>query len=209
MQRRAAAPAPDRASPFAPALRWAVPVLVLVAFGTAVLLWVTGHQALVNAALRGLGVEPGTSPFLDTAAILAAVECHGRAIDIYQLNPCDPLGRPHVYSPLWLTLLPSSLGTSDTLWVGGALALAFVFSLAWLLQPRDVTEATILGFAVFSPMVLYAVERANNDLLIFCLVVCAGAMQGLRRRPRLCSYAVILVAALLKYYPAILLSLVL
>ena len=132
--------------------------------------------------LRLLGVEPFSFPFLDTHAVLAAAECGRQGIEVYLSNPCDALGRPHAYSPLWLAIVPGSLGTGATGWVGASLDLLFLLSFAVVLRPRTAGELFILGAAAVSPMTVYALERANNDLVIFLLVIC-GAMLFTIPRP--------------------------
>src|SRR5689334_9081991 len=115
-------------------------------------LWLSGAHSLYFGALRLLGVEPFSFPFLDTHAVLAAAECGRQGVDIYLSNPCDALGRPHVYSPLWLAIVPGSLGTRATWWVGASFDLLFLVSLAVVLRPRTVRELFILGAAAVSPM---------------------------------------------------------
>ena len=188
--------------------RLAIPAALLCAFGGMVLLWAAGLQSFGRSALRALGVEPGVIPFLDTHAVLAAAECQRRGLDVYQVNPCDVLGRVHVYSPLWLTLVPS-MGAAATPSVGIALDVLFILSLALVVRAHGRAPLAILALAAFSPMTLYALERANIDLVIFLLVLGAGVLQAAAaRRWRLWSYAVLVGAALLKYYPAVLLVLV-
>lgn len=58
-------------------------------------------------------------------------------------------------------------------------------------------------------MTVYALERANNDLVVFLLIACGGVLVTAARSRRLCSYALYLAAALLKYYPVVLLVLIL
>jgi hypothetical protein len=118
------------------------------------------------------------------------------------------MGRPHGYSPLWLVIVPGSLGTRATGWVGASLDLLFLLSLSIVLRPRTARELLILGAAAVSPMTIYALERANNDLAVFVLVIC-GAMLFTAPRPfRLFSYGLFVAAGLLKYYPLVLLILV-
>jgi len=62
----------------------------------------------------------------------------------------------------------------------------FLLSLIVVLRPRTGRELLILGAAAVSPMTVYALERANNDLLIFLLVVC-GAMLFSLPAPTGCS----------------------
>ena len=190
------------------AYRLAIPVGVLCLYAIMAGLWLTGAHSIYFGTLRLLGVEPFSFPFLDTHAVLAAAECGRQGIDVYLSNPCDVLGRPHAYSPLWLAIVPGSLGTGATGWVGASLDLLFLLSLAAVLRPHNPKELLILGSAAVSPMSLYALERANNDLLIFLLVI-SGAMLFTSPRPyRLFSYGLFVAAGLLKYYPLALLVLV-
>jgi len=117
------------------------------------------------------------------------------------------LGRPHVYSPLWLAIVPDGWGVGVTGWVGASLDLVFLLSLAAVLRPRTAKELLILGSAAVSPMTVYALERANNDLIIFLLVICGAMLFALPRPYRLLSYGLFVAAALLKYYPLALLVL--
>jgi hypothetical protein len=189
------------------AYRLVIPTGVLCLYAIMAGLWLSGAHSLYFGALRVLGVEPFNFPFLDTHAVLAAAECARQGIEVYLFNPCDALGRPHGYSPLWLVIVPGSLGTGATGWVGASLDLLFLLSLAAVLRPRTARELLILGAAAVSPMTIYALERANNDLAVFVLVIC-GAMLFTAPRPfRLFSYGLFVAAALLKYYPLVLLIL--
>ena len=190
------------------AYRLAIPIGVLCLYAIMVGLWLSGAHSLYFGVLPLLGVEPFSFPFLDTHAILAAAECGRQGIEVYLSNPCDALGRPHAYSPLWLTIVPGSLGTGATGWVGASLDLVFLLSLIVVLRPRTGRELLILGAAAVSPMTVYALERANNDLLIFLLVVCGAMLFSLPRPYRLFSYGLFVAAGLLKYYPLVLLILV-
>jgi hypothetical protein len=199
-----AAPAPRRR----PIYGVAIPFFAFSLFAVFALLWAAGLQELGKEALRLIGVVPGPFPFLDAHAVLAAAECQRRGIDVYLANPCDFFGRPHVYSPLWLALVPRGIGTAATPWVGAGLDLMFIASLGWLMRPSTSRESAVFAVAVFSPATVYALERANNELVIFLFVLAAGLLQGGSRRRRLFSYALLVGAALLKYFPAVLLSLV-
>jgi hypothetical protein len=185
--------------------RVAIPIAALSVFAIFALLWATGFQSVAFTLLRILGVEPHGVPFLDTEAVLAAAECHQRGIDVYLSNPCDTLGRVHAYSPLWLAIIPPMFGTTATPWIGAALDLLFILLLPILIRGRDGREIVVLTIAIFSPMTVYALERANNDLVVFLMVVAGGLLLSRRSHWRFCSYAVFAAAALLKYYPAILL----
>jgi hypothetical protein len=190
------------------AYRLAIPIGVLCLYAIMAGLWLSGAHSLYFGALRVIGVEAFSFPFLDAHAILAAAECGRQGIDVYLSNPCDALGRPHVYSPLWLAIVPGSLGTGASGSVGASLDLLFLVSLAAVLRPRTARELFILGVAAVSPATVYAVERANNDLAVFLLVICGAIVFAAPRPFRLFSYGLFVAAGLLKYYPLVLLLLV-
>lgn len=190
-----------------PAYRLAIPITLLCLYAIMAGLWIFGAHSLYFGVLRLLGVEPFAFPFLDTHAVLAAAECGRRGIEVYLSNPCDVLGRPHVYSPLWLAIVPDGLGVWSTGCVGAILDLLFLLSLVAVLRPCTAKELLILGSAVVSPMTVYALERANNDLVIFLLVICGAMLFTLPHPYRLFSYGLFVVAGLLKYYPLALLVL--
>lgn len=200
--------APDR---FSWRKRWllglTVPAAALMAFSLVVLAWAADFESVPIAALRILGVPAASIPLLDTSAILAAAECQRSGTDVYLFDPCDLLGRPHVYSPLWLALVPPGLGIGATPRVGVVLDLLFILALPILTRARRKSEVAIFALAVFSPMTLFALERGNNDLVIFLMVLVAALFLRLSRAWRFCAYGVFILGALLKYYPAVLLAL--
>jgi hypothetical protein len=189
------------------AYRLVVPAVMLCIYGALAMLWHWGPRALYFDVLRFAGIEPFRFPFLDIHAVLAAAECQRQGVEVYLSNPCDALGRPHVYSPLWLAVTPSFVGTKATAWVGLSLDLLFILSLAAVLRPRASRDILVHGLAVLSPMTVYALERANNDVVVFLLILCGGMLFMARRPYRLYSYALLLVAGMLKYYPIVLLVL--
>src|SRR5271167_4011360 len=199
----AAAPEADRRC----AYRVAIPAAALCLFGALALLWYCGPHTLYFGALKLFGFEPFRFPFLDIHAVLAAVQCQRAGIDVYLYNPCDELGRLHVYSPLWLLLTPSFLDTTATTAVGLALDLMFILSLAIAIRPVSWGETLIVGLVALSPMTVYALERANCDLVVFLLILAGIVLDAAPRRWRLGCYAFYLTAGLLKYYPLVLLIL--
>jgi hypothetical protein len=196
-------------------LRLALPIAALLVFAGFSVLWGTGGHSLYFELLRQFGVlrlpeiQPWYLPFMDAHAVLSAAECQRHGINVYLENPCDVLGRAHVYSPLWLSLVPSFVSTTDTALVGLVLDFLFILSLAVLFRPRSSAELGLFAVAVFSPTVAFAVERANNDLVIFVLAVCGSVLWSRREGCRIAAYPVYLMAGLLKYYPLVLLILLL
>lgn len=149
--------------------------------------------------------HPFRYPFHDLGGVLASIECWQRGVDVYSSNPCDAENRSWPYSPLVLRLafVPTDMGW---LWLQGCvLALLFLLSLRWLPPARRRGDLLWILAATFSSATVFALERANLDVLIFVLVAAAGAL-GLRRpfAWRAAGYLLVLVAGLIKYYPFVL-----
>jgi hypothetical protein len=182
-----------------------VPGVALLLYGMLAALWLWGPHAVYFGVLRLFAFEPFRFPFLDIHAVLSAAQCHRLGIDVYLTNPCDVLGRVHVYSPLWLRITPGFLDTSDTTMVGLGLGLLFIGSLVALCRRATPLEMLPIALTVLSPMTVYAVERANNDLVVFLLILVGCALLQLNRPIRFVTYSLFFFAGLLKYYPLILL----
>ncbi len=185
-------------------------VAVFAAF-VALFLW---DRPAYEALLRAVGVHwvhaggdmTGGRPFIDTRFVLAQLECWRRGIDVYSVNPCDPLGRLQDYSPLWLRLdfIPASSACAVPF--GLALDVLFLAALFALPLPRfRVIDHAVLSLTMVSTASIFALERGNTDLLIFAMCVIAARLL-LRSLPwRVAGYGVILAAAALKFYPLVLL----
>ena len=91
---------------------------------------------LYKIVLLGWGVHPYDFPFLDTHAVLAAIECQRLGFDVYIEDPCDVFHRLHVYSPLFLEAKSLPVTTAWTPWVGVPLAFLYIVSVASLPAPR-------------------------------------------------------------------------
>src|ERR1700731_4751952 len=174
------------------------PLLGLSLLGAAAGLYVHDTE-LYYKALTWLGIDPFRHPFVDGEYILAAIKCWRQGTDVFIANSCDVLARPFAYSPLWLRLPPVPMSWATP--IGLATAIAFFLSLSCLSPPRCGIGLALTLLATLSTATVFAVERANADLIIFLLVVMAGIL-SLRASPgRLLSYPVIVLAGLLKFYP--------
>jgi hypothetical protein len=183
-------------------------VIPAALFGALAWLFASGNQPLYVAILTDLGFPPFGFPFLDLQALLAAADCHRLGIDVYLSDPCDVQGRPHVYSPLWLDLTLGVLNRDSVNQIGIMLDLLFIASLPLIMRPRSAGEFLVFIAAALSTTVIYALERANNDIVIFLLMVCAGALLAGPMRQRIAAYLIFLFSGLLKFYPLALLALV-
>lgn len=155
--------------------------------------------------LEKLGMPQDLGWFLDSYAILAANDALAAGLNPYEPNPFDPLKRPHVYSDWWLALGRMGLTRQDNPVFGAGLVLAFLAVALAGARPRSWAEAIGFAAVMLSPPMLLAVNRANNDLVIFSLI---GA-------PLLCLRAscapwkvallgaALVIATGLKYYPVV------
>jgi hypothetical protein len=164
-----------------------------------------GDKELYEHILRAYGVLPFRLPFVDTSALLAAWECTRLGLDVITVSPCDVLHRPFEYSPLWMAVSAIPLDAGDTIAVGWGLDLVFLLSLALLPPPQRLPEFFLVLAATLSTTVVFAVERANADLLMFLLALATGLLTQYRLFIRLFGYCLGLAGALLKYYPLLIL----
>lgn len=175
----------------------------------AILFVVSPHT--YRALLTAWMLAPFPHPFIDWQFIPAAAECWSRGINVYVATPCYDLvpTMPHPYSPLWLrfSFLPSSPAGVAAFGIGWAIL--FWLSQAYLPAPRTRWELRITLLVALSSLTAFALERGNIDIVIFLLAL-LGCRLWLGSLPlRLLAYAVFLFAGMLKFYPLVLLFLVL
>jgi hypothetical protein len=177
---------------------------LLLFFG---MLWIyqSGDRSLYEHFLLAYGVLPFRFPFVDISGALAAWECARQGVDVIVADPCDVLGRGYTYSPLWMAAAGIPLGIGDTTAVGCTLDIVFLMSLSLLPPPQRPLELVLVVAATLSTMVVFALERANPDILLFLLALAAGLFSEGRLPIRLFGYFLAVIAALVKYYPVMLL----
>jgi hypothetical protein len=149
-----------------------------------------------------LGVPSGPSLFFDTRNITAALECRRLGYDPLVENPCDPWGRAMFYPRVWLLLRWLGLDQTDTLALGVLIGLLFLVALCLLTGPISAGQGIVVAVAVCSPAVMFALERANMDVVLFSVLVAAVLLwrRG-TELSRTISPFLVLVAATGKLYP--------
>jgi hypothetical protein len=186
-------------------VRCLVPILGLALLGIFVALYTLDPRDYYRA-LASIGVPPFRYPFLDWEYITAGIKCWNIGINVYITDPCDVLHRAHSYSPLWLRAVFIPTERTWTTPIGIVLILGFLLSLFWIIKPVNWQELIIFVLACMSPTVIFALERGNVDVIIFAMLVVAGVLSTGPAANRILSYALILIAGLLKFYPLIVLS---
>lgn len=152
---------------------------------------------------RAVGVLHYGVWFLDSFAILASNDAVARGLDPVAPNPLDYFNRPHVYTHWWLELRHLGLTRAHNIAVGFAVVAAFFAAAVAFLRPRGLREALWYLAILGSSPVLLAVNRANNDLVIFVLLApVVPCLLDSRRAVRMAAIALIAVAAGLKFFPA-------
>lgn len=186
--------------------RW-LPVLVGLGFFALLgLIRLVAGLRVYRAIGKALGIDLWEFPFLDTDTVLSAVRCIRQGVDVYVANPCDPLARVFDYSPAWMVLrvFPMTIGW---LWPIGVLVdLGLVAALLMMPGARTKGGAWLIALSVISSAALFAVERGNNDLVLFLLAAGAATLAVRSGAARFVGYALAFVAGLLKYYPMVVMA---
>ena len=142
--------------------------------------------------------------FLDTYALLATNDAISLGRDPWIMNPLDPFGRGHVYSHWWLHFRDLGLTRAHNLWLGLAFVAAFFPAALARLRPRTPGEVVWYLVVLCASPLLLAVNRANNDLVVFALLApVVPCLLSSRAVVRLAAPVLIAIAAGLKFYPAI------
>ena len=180
----------------------AVGLFILAAFGAVYLVNRATYLRLIDL----WSFEPFRYPFLDTEYVTGLVSCWRKGVDVYITNPCDAIGRLNDYSPLWLRMSFLAGGRKWATALGLAQDCLFVLSLGLLPPVRGRLTTTLLLLAIISPATVFALERGNIDLLMFVLVIGGSVCLERSFLVRACGYAAFLCAALLKFYPVIMMA---
>jgi Glycosyltransferase family 87 len=166
---------------------------------------VAGMRALRDLDIwPWLGVPSGPSIFFDARNVAAAVECSRLGHDPLVDNPCDPWGRVMFYPRVWLVLRWTGLEQRHTLLFGVVVITVFFVLLLLLFGRLSVVEGLVVAVAVCSPAVMFAVERANMDLVVFSgLALSALVWRRGSARAEFVAVALVLLMAVAKLYPAV------
>lgn len=188
--------------------RWGPSLLALICMLVLTAFYLSGAGETYIEVLTAWGIKPFRFPFLDIGGSLSAWECARRGIDVVIADPCDVLHRGYNYSPFWQTLSWIPLGLNDRPVVGFCLGISFILSLGLLPPARSSLEMLCRCAATVSTMVVFAVERANPDIMLFLMTLPVAAAASRSFGWRSTAYAVAVLEAAIKYYPATLLALI-
>lgn len=185
----------------APVRRFSAPIAAGALCVVLAALYLTVDVGLYKRLFLLLGVDPYVPLFIDAAVLLTKAECHARGIDIYLTNPCDPLDRTEIYSPLLPYLSLLNAGAWNVNILGALLAVLYLAVLAYLLRPDSWKAAAACVLAAISPPAIYAVERGQLEIVLLALAALCVALNGRSLPWRCLGYAGALGAGLLKMFP--------
>ena len=148
------------------------------------------------------GINEADKLFLDMRNMLSAGEVAQLGIDPHISNPLDPYHRPHGYSDWWLVSGKLGLTLADTVWVSTLLLGVTLASVVLLLRPVDRWQGGRLLLMLVSPPLLFAINRANPDVVVFVLMCWALAcLRGTHAALRALGILLLAASAVLKYFP--------
>ena len=113
-------------------------------------------------------------------------------------NPFDPWCRPMPYPRIWLYLRHFFFTCENTVYIAFLQMFFFLCSVYSLLRDVNVKYSWVCLIFIFSPSVLFCVERGNVDLTIFSLLMLCLININ---KSRVWSSLFLLFSSLLKIYP--------
>lgn len=140
--------------------------------GLTLAVWAVG--AVWPGLLLTFGISNYGKIYLDSYAVLAAVDAVRAGIDTQLFNPLDFMRRPHVYSDWWLALQWLGLTREHNFLLGSLWVGAFALTVWAAARLRTMGEALWLAALLISPVITLVINRANNDLVIFMLLTGCG-----------------------------------
>lgn len=166
-------------------------ILACLSIGASILLngWFTTWTALHIPSL--------VPPFADMRTVQGAILSDKQGLDPQISNPGDPWARAMDYPKIWFWIAKLFQLNNETNYIVfvGIYVLAYLVSCFLLLRKFP---SVYLLLAIFSWPSLLAVERGNNDLLAFVLILAGIALsQGYFRAIS------ILLATVLKVFPVV------
>jgi hypothetical protein len=137
--------------------------------------------------------------FADLHVILEGVRLSAAGVDPLSVDP-TLVGITYNYPRAWLLLKYIGAHRLDLQWIGVAMNAVWLATLVFALRIRSLGLALALTFALFSPPIMLAMERANCDLVL--MMICIAAVWTVGRGPAWLSPGLIAAGAILKLYPA-------
>jgi hypothetical protein len=154
-----------------------------------------------NEYLWGFLNIPACSPhLLDSRQIGYAAESHALGYDPMYENPMNPRGHQLNYPRIWQILFALNLNRENAYILGSVFVISFFIGLIAFLLPKkiDYPTAIILLPIIYSPVVLFGIERGNIEIFVFFVLSLAIVTNYYSR---ILGYLTLLFASIIKLYP--------
>jgi len=141
--------------------------------------------------------------FGDWSVIISAIHCKLLDYNIFINNPCDVIGRKHVYGSI-LLFIPYFEKYSEFYFLYFPIIVNFIFIYVVIshFALESLKEYILVLFFIFNPATILLMERLNFDIFIFLSIILLCYF-----RKNLLNLLVILFLSLSKFYPVSLLPL--
>ena len=145
-----------------------------------------------------LGIQRMIPYFFDLHVLLTAIDSHHLGFDVLKENPLCKYNITHVYSKFWFVLKYIGFSEINRCLIGFISIFLFLISIIFLVK-RNICIFLLL---ICSPAVLLAIERCNNDIIIFLLLLSLTPLAISKSKTKfIISHILLFLAIMLKYYP--------
>ena len=153
-----------------------------------------------NFMIRKWNIPLSPPGFLDARQMGWAAESYAQGYDPLVENPANWRGHQLNYPRIWQLVFALGIDSSHTNLIGGISVIIFFIGVGvfWFSKKYDNLTYFILSIATLSSVVMLALERANIELILFCILSLALAVNYYSRIPALSLF---LFASVLKMYP--------
>ena len=151
--------------------------------------------------IKGLHL-PEYFPFLDLKGRLAHLQANKLGLDTYSVrNPFDPLGRINNKPSISLIFSFTGLNVDDAIWLGNFIISSFIFQSISLLRKTKLIFLIIGSLCIFNPNVIFAIERCNDDIIIFLFCFLIPYIISKNHFFNSISIFIVWFLSAIKYYP--------
>lgn len=186
-----------------PSLPW-IAISVYAIFQPIILMtWAPLEKGELNVFLTSIGVVTLPKPYADFRTISEGIPYYEQGGDPYGSSDYDFIARKFNYPPIWLKLSFLGVEESELRYIYITFGSLFSIGLGLLfLREKNPLWFLTIPF-ILSPPILLGLERCNNDLLVFFLVVLAVwfVRDQSKKNMDWIGGLLILVATVLKVFP--------
>lgn len=138
--------------------------------------------------------------FHDLKVITYGMDCLRNGIEPLYNGPCYP-GFTFNYPATWYIFKYTGIGSQHAIITALTLILLFYVTCYYLIGKSGLAKSVFYGIVLLSPPFMLAIERCNNDMLIFMLLFLALSLLQTKSWKKHFAYIFILISTILKMHP--------